>query len=120
MSLRLGTPSGPASSPSPRHRRASAASCATRHSTLDPSRWEALLSSADVLLLDLPPSETDELGLSPGRLAERFPQLVTVSRTAFGLESCLFGASLALRNRARAGAGDHIEVALRDVAAYMD
>lgn len=132
--------------------------------TLDSPSWEPLLSSADVLLLDLPPSEADALGLGPERLAERFPRLVTVSLTAFGLvgelaETAgdsllaeaygglahmigepdrsplslggeqtahvaafvgLFGASLALRNRARTGTGDHVEVALSDVAAYLD
>ncbi|MCP2317677.1 Crotonobetainyl-CoA:carnitine CoA-transferase CaiB [Nocardia amikacinitolerans] len=132
--------------------------------TLDLSRWEALLSSADMLIFDLPPSETAALGLDPERLAKRFPRLVTVSLTAFGLDGelaetpgdsfladaygglaqmigepdgsplslggeqtayvaafvGLLGASLALRNRARIGIGDHVEVALSDVAAYMD
>ncbi|MEU2257787.1 CoA transferase [Nocardia xishanensis] len=132
--------------------------------TLDPVSWEALLTSADVLLHDLPPSRAHELGLNPERLAQRFPRLVTVSLTTFGLEGelaeiagdsllaeaygglaqmvgepdrsplslggeqaayaaafvGLFGASLALHRRARTGEGDHVEVALSDVAAYMD
>jgi crotonobetainyl-CoA:carnitine CoA-transferase CaiB-like acyl-CoA transferase len=131
---------------------------------VDPVGWEALLSVADVLLLDLPPSEMQALGLDHSRLAERFPRLITVSLSAFGLEGTLaetpadsllaeaygglaqmigepdrpplslggeqtahtaafvglLGASLALRKRARTGTGDRVEVALSDVAAYMD
>ncbi|MFI6369077.1 CoA transferase [Nocardia sp. NPDC050630] len=132
--------------------------------TLDSAAWGTLLSSADVLVLDLSPSGAEALELTPERLAERFPRLVTVSLTAFGLEGPfaeipgdsllvesyggltqmigepdrsplslggeqaahtaafvgLFGASLALRSRARTGTGDFVEVALSDVAAYMD
>ncbi|MEV0341396.1 CoA transferase [Nocardia sp. NPDC050713] len=131
---------------------------------LAPADWEALLTSADVLLIDLSPSRARELGLDPECLARRFPRLVTVSLTAFGLEGefaetagdsllaeaygglaqmvgepdrspltlggeqaayaaafvGLFGASLALHRRTRTGTGDHVEVALSDVAAYMD
>lgn len=132
--------------------------------TLESSGWDALLSSADVLVLDLPPSRARELGLEPECLSERFPRLVTVSLTAFGPEGefaetpadsllaeaygglaqmigepdrsplslggeqtahmaafvGLLGASLALRNRGRTGTGDHVDVALSDVAAYLD
>lgn len=132
--------------------------------TRDPSTWNALLTSADVLLVDLSPSEASELALDPERLAVRFPRLVTVSVTPFGMEDefaetpgdsllaeaygglahmigepdgsplglggeqaahvaafvGLFGASLALQNRARTGNGDYVEVAMSDVAAYMD
>lgn len=131
---------------------------------LDAAAWEALLSDADVLVHDLTPSRARELGLDAGRLAQRFPGLVTVSITPFGLDGefaempgdsllaeaygglahmvgepdraplslggeqaahaaafvGLFGAALALRRRARLGTGDHVEVALSDVAAYMD
>ena len=132
--------------------------------TLDPSSWEAMLTAADVLIVDLPSSRAHALGLDPERLAQRFPQLVTVSLTAFGLEGelaetpgdsllaeaygglaqmvgepdrpplslggeqasyaaafvGLFGASLALRRRSWTGTGDHVDVALSDVVAYMD
>ncbi|WP_217574360.1 CoA transferase [Streptomyces sp. GbtcB7] len=126
--------------------------------------WEALLSTADVLVVDLTPAAAASAGLTPDRLRYRFPHLVTVSLTAFGLsgeysetvgDSLLaesygglatmvgepdqrplglggeqsahsaaflgfYGAMLALRGRDRAGHGEFVEVALSDVAAYMD
>lgn len=132
--------------------------------TADVSTWEALVSSADVLVHDLPPSEARMYGLGPEHLAARFPRLVTVAMTAFGPDGeladvpgdsllaeaygglaqmigepdgpplslggeqtaytaafvGLLGASIALRSRAGTGTGDHVEVALSDVAAYMD
>jgi crotonobetainyl-CoA:carnitine CoA-transferase CaiB-like acyl-CoA transferase len=131
---------------------------------LDAAAWEALLSTADVLVHDLTLSQAQELGLDAERLAQRIPRLVTVSITPFGLDGelvempgdsllaeaygglaqmigepdrsplslggdqaahaaafvGLFGAALALRRRAQLGRGDHVEVALSDVVAYMD
>ncbi|WP_181801122.1 CaiB/BaiF CoA-transferase family protein [Streptomyces shenzhenensis] len=122
------------------------------------------LATADVLITDLTPASAAAEGLDLGRLRRRFPRLVTVSLTAFGLtgeyaESVgdsllaeaygglatmigepgrrplslggeqsahaaafvgLYGAMLALRSRDRTGHGDVVEVALSDVAAYMD
>ncbi|MFF0080647.1 CoA transferase [Streptomyces canus] len=122
------------------------------------------LAGADVLITDLTPAAATAEGLDLDLLRQRFPQLVTVSLTAFGLtgeyaESVgdsllaeaygglatmigepdrrplglggeqaahaaafvgLYGAMLALRVRDRTGRGDLVEVALSDVAAYMD
>ncbi|MDX2825224.1 CoA transferase [Streptomyces ipomoeae] len=122
------------------------------------------LATADVLITDLTPAAAGAEGLDLDQLRQRFPQLVTVSLTAFGLtgeyaESVgdsllaeaygglatmigepdqrplslggeqsahaaafvgLYGAMLALRGRDRTGRGDLVEVALSDVAAYMD
>lgn len=130
----------------------------------DAAAWEALLSTADVLVHDLNPSQAEKLGLTPERLAQQHPRLVTVSITPFGRDGelaempgdsllaeaygglahmigepsrppltlageqaahaaafvGLLGAALALRRRARLGTGDHVEVSLSDVAAYMD
>ncbi|MGV0806610.1 CoA transferase [Mycolicibacterium setense] len=145
-----------------------ATAAAKRSVVCDPARdsstWNTLLASADVLIIDLPPGEAAELGLDATHLAARFPGLVAVSVTPFGLDGefaetagdsllaeaygglahmvgepdrsplslggeqaahvaafvGLFGASLALQNRARTGNGDFVEVSVSDVAAYMD
>ncbi|MDX2604428.1 CoA transferase [Streptomyces caniscabiei] len=122
------------------------------------------LAGADVLITDLTPAAAAAEGLDLDGLRQRFPRLVVVSLTAFGLtgeyaESVgdsllaeaygglatmigepdrrplglggeqsahsaafvgLYGAMLALRHRDRTGRGDLVEVALSDVAAYMD
>ncbi|MDX3452646.1 CoA transferase [Streptomyces sp. ME02-8801-2C] len=122
------------------------------------------LTDADVLITDLSPAAAAAQGLDVDSLRQRFPRLVIVSLTAFGLtgeyaESVgdsllaeaygglatmigepdrrplglggeqaahsaafvgLYGAMLALRDRDRTGRGDLVEVALSDVAAYMD
>ncbi|SFN07119.1 Crotonobetainyl-CoA:carnitine CoA-transferase CaiB [Streptomyces sp. cf124] len=122
------------------------------------------LATADVLITDLTPAAAAAEGLDLEELRQRFPRLVTVSLTAFGLTGAyaesvgdsllaeaygglatmvgepdrrplslggeqsahsaafvgLYGAMLALRNRDRTGCGDVVEVALSDVAAYMD
>ncbi|WP_037144156.1 CaiB/BaiF CoA-transferase family protein [Rhodococcoides fascians] len=126
--------------------------------------WNSLLAEADVLIIDVTASEAVQLGIDSSSFAERFPRLITVSLTPFGLESThahtpadsflaeaygglvhmvgepdlpplslggqqaahaaafvgLLGASLALRRRQQTGAGEHVDVVLSDVAAYMD
>ncbi|MEU6200878.1 CoA transferase [Streptomyces sp. NPDC047061] len=128
------------------------------------ARETSPLAAADVLITDLTPAAAAAEGLDLDRLRQRFPRLVIVSLTAFGLtgeyaESAgdsllaeaygglatmigepdrrplalggeqsahsaafvgLYGAMLALRGRDRTGRGDLVEVALSDVAAYMD
>jgi crotonobetainyl-CoA:carnitine CoA-transferase CaiB-like acyl-CoA transferase len=54
--------------------------------THDPETWNALLTTADVLVIDMTASEAAAFGLDPERLTARFPRLVTVSVTPFGLE----------------------------------
>src|SRR5437899_1096969 len=51
----------------------------------DPAGWDTLLSRADVLVLDLSPAEAHEMGLDADQLTRRYPRLVSVSITAFGL-----------------------------------
>jgi crotonobetainyl-CoA:carnitine CoA-transferase CaiB-like acyl-CoA transferase len=119
------------------------------------------LAAADILVVDGPVSIG---GLGVTELRVRFPQLVVVAVTTYGLDHgsdlnegdsllaeaagglatvigepgqrplslgaeqaafsaafvALFGAMLAVRRRARTGAGDLVDVALRDVAAYTD
>jgi crotonobetainyl-CoA:carnitine CoA-transferase CaiB-like acyl-CoA transferase len=135
---------------------------------LEPGRLAAadpsLLDGADVLITDLTPSAAMAVGLDPQWLRRRFPQLVCVSLTAFGLSGeyaetvgdsllaeCygglatmigepdrrplslggeqsayaaafvgLYGAVLALRHRKHTARGDLVEVAMSDVAAYID
>jgi len=123
-----------------------------------------LLATADILITDLTPAAATAEGLDPDGLRQRFPHLVIVSLTAFGLTGeysetagdnllaeaygglatmigepdrqplslggeqtahaaafvGLYGAMLALRGRDRTGRGDLVEVAMSDVAAYMD
>lgn len=122
------------------------------------------LATADVLITDLTPAAAAAEGLDLDQLRQRFPRLVIVSITAFGMSGeyadsvgdsllaeaygglatmvgepdrrplslggeqsahsaafvGLYGAMLALQGRDRTGRGDLVEVALSDVAAYMD
>jgi len=50
---------------------------------VEPHQWCDRLASADVLLVDLPPSEARSLGLDAETLTRRYPALVTVSITTF-------------------------------------
>jgi crotonobetainyl-CoA:carnitine CoA-transferase CaiB-like acyl-CoA transferase len=54
-----------------------------RSAIAGPAQWDEWLASADVLLLDLTPSEARVLGLDAETLARRHPTLVVVSLTAF-------------------------------------
>ncbi|MFF7645268.1 CoA transferase [Streptomyces canus] len=139
-----------------------------RSTIVGPGRWaddeSGPLATADVLITDLTPAAATTADLDPDHLRQRFPHLVVVSLTAFGLTGeyrettgdsllaeaygglatmigepdrrplslggeqtahaaafvGLYGAMLALRGRDRTGRGDLVEVALSDVAAYMD
>ncbi|MGI5144711.1 CoA transferase [Streptomyces sp. CA-106110] len=130
----------------------------------DPQAWQDLLARADVLITDWTPSAAEAASISPDHLRTRFPHLVVVSLTPFGLTGDLtempgdsllaeaygglanmignpgerplslggeqaahaaafvglYGAMLAVRRRETTRLGDCVEVALSDVAAYMD
>jgi crotonobetainyl-CoA:carnitine CoA-transferase CaiB-like acyl-CoA transferase len=139
-----------------------------RSAVIDPcadrAGWQTLLSTADVLIIGRTPAAAAAVHLTPRELREQFPNLVTVSLTAFGLtgDNCeiigdsllaeaygglatmigepdrqplslggeqaahaaalvgFYGAMLALARSANTGLGDFVEVALSDVAAYID
>jgi crotonobetainyl-CoA:carnitine CoA-transferase CaiB-like acyl-CoA transferase len=145
---------------------------ADKHSMIaDPSdprgraRISELLHRADLLITDLNPAAAEAVGLGASEITRRWPGLVTVSITPFGLTgdwanrdgdsllaesygglasmigqnggrplslggeqaahaaaaTGLLGAMLALHRRGRTGGdGDLVDVALCDVAAYMD
>ncbi|GHF18749.1 CoA transferase [Amycolatopsis deserti] len=52
--------------------------------TACPERLEAELAGADLLITSGGPAELDRLGLTPGRLRERFPRLVHVALSPYG------------------------------------
>jgi crotonobetainyl-CoA:carnitine CoA-transferase CaiB-like acyl-CoA transferase len=61
-----------------------AALAAGKHSVVvEPSEWSERLASADVVILDLPPSEARALDLDHETLSSRHPALVTVSLSTF-------------------------------------
>lgn len=139
---------------------------AKRSISVDPSsdEWDQLLNTADIVIADLAPSQYAEWGLSVETIAQRWPRLVWVSITGFGLDdehselpsdsllaesfgglatlvgvrdqrplslggeqaayaaafSGLLGAMIALLRRAHTHRGDLVDVALCDVAAFMD
>ncbi|MBO0747351.1 MAG: CoA transferase, partial [Acidimicrobiaceae bacterium] len=141
-----------------------------RNTVADPTtpaglaRIEGLLEEADVVIIDLPPAVAGRLRLDPSALRRRWPTLIVVSVTGYGLDdpssewpcdsllaesygglanmigepdrrplslggeqaayaagfAAFLGAGLALAERAVDGTGDLVDVAICDVAAYID
>src|SRR5882757_5869182 len=60
-----------------------------RDPVLDREAWNALLADADVLITDSTSAAAEASDLTARQLRERFPHLVTVAVTAFGLASAL-------------------------------